>query len=197
MNARTSLAMLTVLLVLVVADAADAQVDARMFRHPAVSHADRLRLRRRHLAGAESRRHRHAAQLAARRGDVPALFARRHQARLQRRLRRQHRRLRRAGRRRGAGAAHASPDGRPRRRLASRRQARAVRVGRESGRQRYNQFYLVSVNGGLPEKLPVPYGEFGAFSPDARGSSTCRCRRTSATGSATAAAGRRTCCSST
>src|SRR6266576_772225 len=37
---------------------------------------------------------------------------------------------------------------------------------RESGRQRYNQFYLVSVNGGLPEKLPVPYGEFGAFSPD-------------------------------
>jgi tricorn protease len=38
---------------------------------------------------------------------------------------------------------------------------------RESGRQRYNQFYLVSVDGGLPEKLPVPYGEFGAFSPDA------------------------------
>src|SRR6185295_14651984 len=37
---------------------------------------------------------------------------------------------------------------------------------RESGRQRYNQFYLVSVNGGLPEKLPVPYGEFGTFSPD-------------------------------
>src|SRR4051794_40467877 len=38
---------------------------------------------------------------------------------------------------------------------------------RESGRQRYNQFYLVGVDGGLPEKLPVPYGEFGAFSPDA------------------------------
>ena len=37
---------------------------------------------------------------------------------------------------------------------------------RESGRQRFNQFYLVSVNGGLPEKLPVPYGEFGTFSPD-------------------------------
>src|SRR6185436_18109258 len=32
---------------------------------------------------------------------------------------------------------------------------------RESGRQRYNQFYLVNVSGGLPEKLPVPYGEFG------------------------------------
>ena len=38
--------------------------------------------------------------------------------------------------------------------------------GRESGRQRYNQFYLVGLDGGLPEKLPVPYGEFGAFSPD-------------------------------
>ena len=38
--------------------------------------------------------------------------------------------------------------------------------GRDSGRQRYNQFYLVGVDGGLPEKLPVPYGEFGAYSPD-------------------------------
>ncbi|HEY7290043.1 MAG TPA: PDZ domain-containing protein [Vicinamibacterales bacterium] len=37
---------------------------------------------------------------------------------------------------------------------------------RESGRQRYNQFYLVGLDGGLPEKLPVPYGEFGAYSPD-------------------------------
>src|SRR5437016_5723472 len=40
---------------------------------------------------------------------------------------------------------------------------------RESGRQRFNQFYLVSADstaGGLPEKLPVPYGEFGAYSPD-------------------------------
>jgi tricorn protease len=37
---------------------------------------------------------------------------------------------------------------------------------RGSGRQRYNQFYLVGVTGGLPEKLPVPYGEFGALSPD-------------------------------
>ena len=38
--------------------------------------------------------------------------------------------------------------------------------GRESGRQRFNQFYLVGLDGGLPEKLPVPYGEFGAFRPD-------------------------------
>jgi tricorn protease len=34
---------------------------------------------------------------------------------------------------------------------------------RESGRQRFSQFYLVGLDGGLPEKLPVPYGEFGAF----------------------------------
>jgi tricorn protease len=40
--------------------------------------------------------------------------------------------------------------------------------GRESGRQRFNQFYLVNTTGGLPEKLPVPYGEFGAFSRDGR-----------------------------
>ena len=39
---------------------------------------------------------------------------------------------------------------------------------RESGRQRFNQFYLVNAGGGLPEKLPVPYGEFGAFSRDGR-----------------------------
>ncbi|MGE5244272.1 MAG: S41 family peptidase [Betaproteobacteria bacterium] len=39
---------------------------------------------------------------------------------------------------------------------------------RESGRQRFNQFYLVSVAGGLPEKLPLPYAEFGDFSPDGK-----------------------------
>ncbi|MDX1639608.1 MAG: hypothetical protein R3281_16710, partial [Balneolaceae bacterium] len=36
----------------------------------------------------------------------------------------------------------------------------------KSGRQRYNQFYKVSPDGGLPEQLPVPYGEFGMISPD-------------------------------
>lgn len=35
-----------------------------------------------------------------------------------------------------------------------------------SGRQRYNQFYLTSSEGGMPEKLPLPYAEFGDFSPD-------------------------------
>lgn len=35
-----------------------------------------------------------------------------------------------------------------------------------SGRQRYSQLYRVAHEGGLPEKLPIPYGEFGAISPD-------------------------------
>jgi tricorn protease len=39
---------------------------------------------------------------------------------------------------------------------------------RESGRQRYNQFYLVAAKGGPAEKLPIPYGEFAAFSPDGK-----------------------------
>ncbi|MBA3949433.1 MAG: PD40 domain-containing protein, partial [Acidobacteria bacterium] len=38
--------------------------------------------------------------------------------------------------------------------------------GRESGRQRYNQFYTIDLDGGLPEKLPIPYGEFGAYAQD-------------------------------
>jgi tricorn protease len=37
---------------------------------------------------------------------------------------------------------------------------------RESGRQRYNQLYRVSPRGGLPTKLPLPYAEFAAPSPD-------------------------------
>ncbi len=35
-----------------------------------------------------------------------------------------------------------------------------------SGRDRFNQLFKVSADGGLPERLPVPYGEFGAISPD-------------------------------
>ena len=35
-----------------------------------------------------------------------------------------------------------------------------------SGRQRFNQLYRVSAQGGLPRRLPMPYGEFGAVSPD-------------------------------
>jgi len=39
---------------------------------------------------------------------------------------------------------------------------------RESGKQRFSQFYKVPVKGGLPEKLPLPYAEFGTLSPDAK-----------------------------
>jgi tricorn protease len=37
---------------------------------------------------------------------------------------------------------------------------------RESGRQRYSQFFQVPATGGLPSKLPIPYGEFGTLSDD-------------------------------
>ncbi|WP_337866496.1 PDZ domain-containing protein [Ignavibacterium sp.] len=37
---------------------------------------------------------------------------------------------------------------------------------RESGKQRFSQFYKVSKDGGLAEKLPLPYAEFGSVSPD-------------------------------
>ncbi|MFZ5625462.1 MAG: S41 family peptidase [Gemmatimonadota bacterium] len=39
---------------------------------------------------------------------------------------------------------------------------------RESGSQRFNQFYRIAATGGLARKLPVPYGEFASLSPDAR-----------------------------
>lgn len=39
---------------------------------------------------------------------------------------------------------------------------------RESGSLRFNQLYKVSPQGGMPVKLPVAYGEFGAISPDGR-----------------------------
>ncbi len=38
----------------------------------------------------------------------------------------------------------------------------------QSGRRRFNQLYRLSTEGGLPEKLPLAYGEFGAISPDGR-----------------------------
>lgn len=36
---------------------------------------------------------------------------------------------------------------------------------RELGTPRAQQFYLVSKKGGLPDKLPIPYGELASFSP--------------------------------
>lgn len=40
--------------------------------------------------------------------------------------------------------------------------------GRESGRERFNQFYTVSTAGGPAEKLPLAYAEFGSYSPDGK-----------------------------
>ncbi len=37
---------------------------------------------------------------------------------------------------------------------------------RESGKDRWNQFYLTGLESGLPEKLPMQYAEFGSFSND-------------------------------
>src|SRR2546423_2454448 len=37
---------------------------------------------------------------------------------------------------------------------------------RASEKDRFNQLYRISAKGGLPERLPLPYGEFGAISPD-------------------------------
>ncbi len=39
---------------------------------------------------------------------------------------------------------------------------------RTSEKDRFNQLYRMPLEGGLPEKLPVPYGEFGAISPDGK-----------------------------
>ncbi|TXE13625.1 S41 family peptidase [Algoriphagus aquimarinus] len=40
--------------------------------------------------------------------------------------------------------------------------------GRESGKERFSQFYTIAATGGLPAKLPVPYGEFASYSPDGK-----------------------------
>lgn len=37
---------------------------------------------------------------------------------------------------------------------------------RKSGSTRFDQLYKIDKKGGMAEKLPVPYGSFGAFSPD-------------------------------
>ena len=38
----------------------------------------------------------------------------------------------------------------------------------ESGRDRFSRLFQVPREGGLPQALPVPYGEFGALSPDGK-----------------------------
>jgi tricorn protease len=37
-----------------------------------------------------------------------------------------------------------------------------------SGKQRFSQFYKVNMSGGLPEKLPIPYGEMASIAPDGK-----------------------------
>jgi tricorn protease len=39
---------------------------------------------------------------------------------------------------------------------------------RESEKDRFNQLYLIGADGGFPEKLPFPYGEFASYSADAK-----------------------------
>ncbi len=39
---------------------------------------------------------------------------------------------------------------------------------RESGKARFNQFYTMPANGGIIEKLPLAYAEFGSYSPDGK-----------------------------
>jgi tricorn protease len=41
-------------------------------------------------------------------------------------------------------------------------------TSRTSEKDRFDKLYKISANGGLPEALPVPYGEFGAVSPDGK-----------------------------
>jgi tricorn protease len=38
----------------------------------------------------------------------------------------------------------------------------------KSGRMRFRQFHRLPLSGGLPEALPIAYGEFGAISPDGK-----------------------------
>ena len=40
--------------------------------------------------------------------------------------------------------------------------------GRDSEKERFNKFFKISPLGGLPEKLPLAYAEFGSFSSDAK-----------------------------
>ena len=118
----------------------------------------------------EGRRRGGAAQLAQGRGVIPALLAGRLAAGLHRRLRRQRGHLRDAGRR-AACPSGASP-------ITARRTGCWVVSGRQEHplrdlddqpeEPRSTSFTACRPEGGLPEKLPVPYGEFGAISPDGK-----------------------------
>jgi tricorn protease len=40
--------------------------------------------------------------------------------------------------------------------------------GREAGRDRFDQLFVASLDGGLPRKLPVPFASFASLTPDGR-----------------------------
>ncbi|HEV9036240.1 MAG TPA: PDZ domain-containing protein [Puia sp.] len=40
--------------------------------------------------------------------------------------------------------------------------------GRQSGRERFNQFWAIPSTGGAPTRLPLPYAEYGTLSPDGK-----------------------------
>ena len=191
---RHGLLALSAVLGSLLAAPAAAQIDARMLRQPDVSATpDRLRLRRRHLGGAEAGRRRRPPQLAARRGIVPALLAGRQDARLLRQLRRQHRRLHGAGAGRRSVAAHLASDGRSRARLAPRRHAGAVRlVARERPAALQPVLPRRRPRAARPRSCRSRTASSPPTRPTASSSPTCRSRRRSARGSAIAAAGRRT-----
>ena len=157
--------------------------------------ADRVRLRRRHLDRAEEP----AASPRAYSSppgeeSFPRFSPDGIEDRVQRQLRRQPRRLRRpddaAASRCGSRITRwttASSAGTPTASACSSRRAARAAVSATASS------ISSAATGGLPEKLPVPYGEFGAFSPDGTEFAYMpHVAATSGRGSAIAAAGRPT-----
>ena len=178
--------------------------ETRLLRQPDIhGDTDRLRLRRRHLAGRCRGRRRPAPHLATRGGALPEVLARRPLDRLHRRVQRQPPGLRHQRRRRRAAAAHVLQR---RRRAAAARRHRQPRPRLDAGRQEHPLPAAppaVERPHGPPLHRPGRrrHGDAAARSRraaaactrrTARSSSTRRSSASSAPGSATAAAARRT-----
>ena len=158
-----------------------------------LGHPHRVRLCRRHLGSAEDRRPGNATHVGARRGAVSPLLTRRiatsRSAPTTMAISTSTSCL--AGRR--AGATDPPPDGRPRARLASRRQAGAVHV-----EPRVGPSALRSVLSGRRQTAACPRScrcrtaSSRRSRPTPSRSRTCRRRNRTGHGSAIAAAGRRT-----
>ena len=100
------------------------------------------------------------------RRDQPVVLARRKPHRLHRRVRRQRRRLRDAGRGRRAEAAHVAP-GAPTRVMGWTPDGKRVLfASTRTAYSRFSELFTVGLEGGLPDKLPLPMAAEGAFSPD-------------------------------